>query len=1415
MVFMSDSAPHSLHARSRLAAGVAGIALVALIATGRLGAQQSAHSGEAVFDSTVRPLLAEYCLDCHSSRRHKGDLDLERFTASDAVRQAPQVWDSVSAKLRLEEMPPPDEAQPTPQGRAALIAWIESELDAIAAETAGDPGPVLLRRLSNAEYTYTLRDLTGVDTLAPAREFPVDGAAGEGFTNVGNVLVMSPELLTKYFAAAKAIAEHAMLVEDGIRFSTGATRRDQTEALLADIRAFYRRYADSGGGEVVNLQGIVFSTNEGGLLPLARYLAATLELRDAQPPADAAAITALAAARGLSAKYLATLFAAVRDERRSPLLDPIRAQWRESSGSDGERLAAEIGARQKVLWKFNSVGHIGKAGGPKAWMEAVDPIVAAHEVSVAAPIAHDDGPVTFELIATDAGDSAAADEVVWRAPRFVAPGRPDLLLRDVRARVAQWIALRAGLARDVEALLSATATFESANDLAASASRHGLVEADLRAWLRYLGVIDGAAAPGRDLFSQRIDRPSEHEFVQGWGSAQTPLVLGNASDQFVQIPGDVPPRGIVVHPSPDAAVVVAFRSPVATTLKIDVAVQDAHLACGNGVEWAIELRRGSRRLRLASGVTEGGAIVHPGLPTRVPIHRGESVALIIGPRDREHTCDLTAVNLSLAEVEPGGRVWDLAAECASDLTTANPQPDRFGHGDVWSFATEPVSAPDPNAEIPAGSSLARWLLAADDAERAQCARELRDALATPSGTAPIPEADAELVRRLTAFDGPMSSSATNANATSEAGVAAAAAEYGLDPQAFGRDSRGEPIAVEDLCVLAPSVVEFRVPAAFVAGTRFTATGTLAPSSADQGSAQLSLRVVGSDGVAEHIPNVAPYLADPIGAAATRLRTAFTEFRDLFPPALCYSKIVPVDEVVTLTQFYREDERLVELMLDDEGARTLDRLWSDLRFVSQDALTQVDVFEQLYQFATQDADPKVFEPLREPIRAAAEVFRARMAAAEPKHLDAVVEFAERAWRRPLVDSEQTALRGLYRTLREPNSTLREAGLGHDEAIRLLLARTLISPSFLYRREAPAPGVAAHPVDAFELANRLSYFLWSSAPDAALREAAQSGRLFDDAELLAQTRRMLRDARVRRLAIEFGLAWLHLGDFESAAEKSERHFPTFPAVRDDLNEEVVCFFTAFFTDDAPVRDLLDADYTFLSRELAEHYAIPGVGDASWPRVEGVKAHSRGGILGFGATLAAQAGASRTSPILRGNWVSEVLLGEKLPRPPPDIPKLPDDEATEHLSVRQMVERHSKDPSCAVCHHRIDAFGFALEGFDAIGRRRDADLAGHSIDVRATMRDGATLDGLAGLREYLRTTRKDAFDVQFCRKLLGYALGRSVRLSDRALLREMSERMRADGARIGDLVAAIVLSPQFRKIRGRDHGDENPAPPPEAEK
>ena len=289
-------------------------------------------------------------------------------------------------------------------------------------------------------------------------------------------------------------------------------------------------------------------------------------------------------------------------------------------------------------------------------------------------------------------------------------------------------------------------------------------------------------------------------------------------------------------------------------------------------------------------------------------------------------------------------------------------------------------------------------------------------------------------------------------------------------------------------------------------------------------------------------------------------------------------------------------------------------------------------------------------------------------------------------------------------------------------------------------------------------------------------------------------MLNDARTRRLAIHFACQWLNLRDFDRTVEKNEKLYPEFVKLRGDMYEETVLFFEDMFRKDGSVLGLLDADHTFLNETMARHYGIEGVRGSKWRRVSGVRAKGRGGVLGMATLLASQSGASRTSPILRGNWVYETLLGERLPRPPANVPQLPE-EVPSGLTARQLIERHSSQPGCVECHVLIDAYGFALEQYDTLGRLRPK-----RADTKATLVDGTSVEGIEGLRDYLLKTRRDDVVQQFCRKLLGYSLGREVQLSDEPLLSDIKNKLEANGFRFRIALEAIVTSRQFREIRGQ---------------
>jgi hypothetical protein len=1361
-----------------------------------LGTAQAETSGGSVpdFASAIQPVLAKYCLNCHSTEKQKGDLDLESIATPEGLRRHPKIWQQVLQQVTEGEMPPKEKPQPAPEERAGLTNWVRGSLHVLAMERAGDPGPVVLRRLSKAEYTWTIRDLTGVPSLDPAREFPTDGAAGEGFSNTGQALVMSPSLITKYLNAAKSIASHAVLVPEGIRFSPGSTQQDWTNEILQQIKDLYHE-----------------TTAAGGTLPLEPWLTASLAWRDGGR--DTAAV---AAKHHLSPKYLTTLTGFLAGGAPGPLLDPLRQQWASAQTADVPALATIISAWQKTLWKFSPVGHIGKTGGPKAWMEPVTPLVEQQEFHLKLPPAAAGGTSTIYLVTTDAGDGPQGDCVIWNQPKISLPGRPPVLLRDLRQQIASMTGWRNHVLTHTSRALAAAAEAEASENppaLPELAQRHSLDIPTIKAWFTFLGI----AAAG-EIKLDHLNTPlaeTAYPSVKGWGSPGLPSLWTNSFDKEVLIPGTVKAHGVVVHPSVDQAVAVGWHSPITGTLRIEASVTDAHTACGNGVAWSLEWRRGTIRRRLAEGVTLGNSPSRPEPLENLSVRAGDLVSLIIRPRDNDHVCDLTDLEFKLSTRDgPKPQDWSLTREVAGDIASGNPHADQAGHPGVWHFYREPVSGKTDIQALPQGSLLTKWQAEKQPAVKAQLADAIQQLLTSPCPTADGP--DKTLHLRLSSLKSPLLS---GDNPEKQPASSYAEGPWGSDPASFGKHPAGSPLDPASLCVQAPSMLEITLPSELAEGCEFSTSAGLDPASGAEGSVQLQvltskpaslsgLQFCGASSSAEsgswNSSNAPVSFERPVhalagSAARQRFASAFDAFREVFPAALCYEKIVPVDEAVTLTLFHREDGHLSGLMLDQDQSARLDQLWADLHFVSRDSLLLVDAFEQIWQYSTQDGPnapngDERLKPLGVVIRERAALFRQQLADAEPRHLEAAVAFASRAWRRPLSGSEPQDIRNLYQHLKSQE-------LPHDEAIRLTLARILTGPDFLYKMERQEPGPAAHPLSDRELAARLSYFLWSSTPDAELTALAAAGVLHQPVVLAGQTRRMLADPRVRRLAVEFSCAWLHLLDFEALDEKSERHFPEFKALRGDMYEEVIRFFTDFFQENRPITSILDADHTFLNEALARYYGIGGVSGPAWRRVEGLQAVSRGGILGFAATLAKQSGASRSSPILRGNWVAEALLGDRLPRPPKDVPQLPAGESGSPLTIRQLTEKHSSDPRCYHCHQRIDAFGYALENFDAIGRHRLQDANGTLIDSQSKTMDGTSLAGLDGLRHYLLTQKRSAFLNQFCRKLLGYALGRSVQLSDEPLLAAMQTQLAADGYPIQSAVAMIISSRQFTEIRGRD--------------
>jgi hypothetical protein len=1398
------------------------------------------------FRQTAAPILQKYCSDCHGDNLAEAEINFQSISADSVSKLAAHsnTWQRALEVIDTAQMPPQDSPQCTPAERAALVSWIQSFLSYEAKKTAGDPGPVVLRRLSNAQYTYTLRDLTGVASLDPAREFPVDGAAGEGFTNTGNALVMSPALVTKYLDAAKEVARHAVLLPDTIEFSPNTTSADWTNEKLDAIRQFYNRYSsnETNGGSV-NLQGIVFDTNKGGRLPLKLYLKTLLANAKSFESADDKVIE-VAKEQQLSAKYLFALRNALRSTDPNVFLEPLRSGWQRAvaeqqvTDSEIEQLVAYVGQWQAALFRFTTVGHIGKVGGPKRWLEATDPLAVKTTVRFPLPPADAKGEVNFSLLASTAGDQGEKDFARWENLRFVAAGKRELPLSQLELLGQALNQRRKNALDQVNLYLDAIAEAQAkhASDASAPldasqiAALAGLDAELLTAWFNYLGVSMASPVKIENHLTGKMENESGYSFISGWGVKETPLVLANASDSHVRIPGNAWPKKVVVHPSPTQEIAIGWLAPSTLKAIITGEVTHAHPECGNGVNWRLELRRQQRRQILAEGISQGNKAAKVEIPPGIDIKAGDALVVSVGPRDKNHSCDLTQVDLTIADANDPTRTWDLGGDVSPNILAGNPHADRFGNANVWHFFTEPLSnAKAVGPTIPAGSLLSQWLDTTELEAKKQLAQRIAELVQNPA-PADASTPDAQLRQQLTALQGallggPYAADSTWLNsflanpqsvaeASKEPSQVAIASHTSLDqPVRFAIAADGK--ISNDLIVKAPESIVVSLPSELVAGYEFVADVRLDEQSAGMGSVQAYAApglvpppVALQAGVAKNGPAGGtwtdglkpatvsnPILVNDSGDARAAIMEDLSAFRDIFPPALCYVKIVPVDEVVTLTLFYREDDHLKRLMLDESEVAELDRLWDQLHFVSRDAVKLVDAFAQLMEYATQDADPSVFEPLREPIMQRAKQFEQQLLDSQPKQLESVLAWAARAYRRSLQPDEAMELRDFY-------AALRREEIPHEEAIGLMLARIFVSPDFLYRLEVPPSGAASGPVSPQELASRMSYFLWSSMPDATLLDLAAKGELPKDEVLMQQAKRMLQDPRGGRLASEFATYWLHVANFNQFDEKSDQFFPTFRDLREPMYQETLQFFIHLFRNDGSILDILGADYTFVNGALAQHYGIPGITGEAWQKVKYPADQQRSGILGQASVLSSLAGASRTSPILRGNWVSEVLLGEKLPKPPKGVPPLPDDVAGRAgLTMRELVELHGSNEKCAVCHKRIDPLGFAMEKFDAIGRFRNNDELEKPIHVKVKTLDGVEFEGASGLRDYLLNQRRDDFVKQFCKKLLGFALGRGVQLSDRGLLDEMKESLEKNEYRFSAALQPLLSSRQFREIRGRE--------------
>ena len=403
------------------------------------------------------------------------------------------------------------------------------------------------------------------------------------------------------------------------------------------------------------------------------------------------------------------------------------------------------------------------------------------------------------------------------------------------------------------------------------------------------------------------------------------------------------------------------------------------------------------------------------------------------------------------------------------------------------------------------------------------------------------------------------------------------------------------------------------------------------------------------------------------------------------------------------------------------------------------------------------------------------------------LDIVANLAERAFRRPVTDEDLDGLMAFY------EGGFREGGF--ETGVRDALSAILASPHFLYRAETGEGAVVA--LDDLELASRLSFFLWSSLPDDELLELATQSRLSDPAVLTKQVRRMIADPRAKSLVDDFAFQWLGVAKLdEITPDRGE--FPHASGLldpRDLLKKELVLFIDSVLRSDRSVVDLLTADHTFLNERLAMHYGIETVKGARFRRVT-LEDSRRHGLLGKGAILMMTAYPNRTSPVLRGAWILERLLGAEPPEPPPDVPELPRTARDRPQTLRARLEQHRESPACFSCHGVMDPLGFALENFNAVGQYRSHDPDTRTpIDASGVLPDGTAVAGPDDLRGAL-VKEPDRFVRTFTENLFEYALGRSLDYRDMPTVREIVRQAEDDDYSFESIVVGIVMSDAFRK-------------------
>lgn len=413
------------------------------------------------------------------------------------------------------------------------------------------------------------------------------------------------------------------------------------------------------------------------------------------------------------------------------------------------------------------------------------------------------------------------------------------------------------------------------------------------------------------------------------------------------------------------------------------------------------------------------------------------------------------------------------------------------------------------------------------------------------------------------------------------------------------------------------------------------------------------------------------------------------------------------------------------------------------------------------------------------------------AAKKKALEtSLASFLPLAWRRPVTLAEIQKLSAIY------EKTAKKLNIIHDEAVKLVYASALTSPNFLYRIEETKAGKDPTPLNPYEYATRLSYFLWSSMPDAALTAAAKDGKLKEPADIAAQVKRMLADPKASIFSSQFMGQWLGTDNLLAGLGPDLKIIRGYDeSLRAAMMKEPVVFMQALLNKDGSLVDLIDCNYVYVNAELARHYGLSGPSGSEFVRVA-VDDGKRGGLITMAGVLAITSRPARTSPVIRGKWILAELLSYPPPPAPPNVPVFKEEKegAANVGTLRQRLERHRIDPACNSCHQRIDPLGFGLENFDAIGRWRTVGDLREPLDTVGTMPSGEKFDGPQQLKKLL-LLRKERIMTTVVERMLSYALGRPVERCDRSTVRQIVKNLGAADWKAQSLVTEVALSLPFR--------------------